>query len=78
MSPASANGQANNSKSKMLQSRETATVKALHGVRPEEAAQRNHFTARTEQRRLPGRRFGYPDPNYLKRVREELKAKGIE
>ncbi|XP_015284489.1 PREDICTED: E3 ubiquitin-protein ligase DTX3L [Gekko japonicus] len=22
--------------------------------------------------------FGYPDPNYLKRVREELKAKGIE
>ncbi|XP_077176448.1 E3 ubiquitin-protein ligase DTX3L isoform X2 [Paroedura picta] len=23
-------------------------------------------------------RFGYPDPNYLKRVREELKAKGIE
>ncbi|XP_070758560.1 uncharacterized protein [Enoplosus armatus] len=23
-------------------------------------------------------RFGYPDPNYLSRVREELKAKGIE
>lgn len=22
--------------------------------------------------------FGYPDPNYLKRVKEELKAKGIE
>lgn len=24
------------------------------------------------------RRFGYPDPGYLKRVQEELKAKGIE
>ena len=23
-------------------------------------------------------RFGYPDPTYLTRVREELKAKGIE
>lgn len=23
-------------------------------------------------------RYGYPDPNYLKRVKDELKAKGIE
>uniref|UniRef100_A0A7M4FSH2 E3 ubiquitin-protein ligase n=1 Tax=Crocodylus porosus TaxID=8502 RepID=A0A7M4FSH2_CROPO len=30
------------------------------------------------QRHGGPQQFGYPDPNYLKRVREELKAKGIE
>lgn len=27
---------------------------------------------------FPSCSYGYPDPDYLKRVKEELKAKGIE
>lgn len=37
----------------------------------------NDIHHKTSQRGGPDR-YGYPDPNYLKRVKQELKDKGIE